>query len=129
MYAMLLISATFNVNGRKPYDDDGEGLSMASWLADELPVESPDVYAIGFQELDLSKEAFLLNNSSHEAIWTSPIETALAARGAYAKLLSKQLVGTCKSPQSTNTGTVQVCPGDCHESVERMDLYGVASAC
>eukprot|EP00038_Savillea_parva_P030608 m.78922 g.78922 ORF g.78922 m.78922 type:complete len:749 (+) comp9257_c0_seq2:202-2448(+) len=90
---VTVCAATFNVNGRKPYDDDGEELSMASWLADELPVESPDVYAIGFQELDLSKEAFLLNNSSHEAIWTSPIETALAARGTYAKLLSKQLVG------------------------------------
>lgn len=66
---------------------------MDDWLTAELPVEAPDLYAIGFQELDLSKEAFLLNNSAHEEIWTPPIESALATKGEYTKLHSRQLVG------------------------------------
>jgi phosphatidylinositol-bisphosphatase len=83
------------VNGRKPHDDEGAAISMDDWLAAGLPVDSPDLYAIGFQELDLSKEAFIRNNSSHEDIWTPPIESALATKGEYTKLHSKQLVGTC----------------------------------
>eukprot|EP00035_Acanthoeca_spectabilis_P024756 m.455213 g.455213 ORF g.455213 m.455213 type:complete len:738 (+) comp20826_c0_seq1:262-2475(+) len=90
---VTVCAATFNVNGRKPQNDEGAAIPMDDWLTAELPVEAPDLYAIGFQELDLSKEAFLLNNSAHEEIWTPPIESALATKGEYTKLHSRQLVG------------------------------------
>ena len=32
--------------------------------------DAPDLYAIGFQELDLSKEAFVFMESEREAEWT-----------------------------------------------------------
>ena len=40
---------------------------MHEWLSyDKTP---PDVYAIGFQELDLTKEAFLFNDTPREEEW------------------------------------------------------------
>ena len=45
--------------------------SLACWLGgDESP---PDFYAIGFQELDLSKEAFVFMESEREAEWTTVV--------------------------------------------------------
>jgi phosphatidylinositol-bisphosphatase len=49
---------------------------------------------LGFQEVDLSAEAFLLNDSSREAFWSSAVENCLSksSRG-YRKIATKQLVG------------------------------------
>lgn len=45
---------------------------------------------VGFQELDLSAEAFILNDSPREAYYAQKVSTSLPG---YVKLLSKQLAG------------------------------------
>lgn len=61
---------TWNVNGK----DVNE--SLDKWLIGGEAV--PDIYAIGFQELDLSAETFLLNNSQKAERWETKIEASLA---------------------------------------------------
>lgn len=55
---------TWNVNGKPPPTDPK---ILREWLENEP--DPPDVYAIGFQELDLSKEAFIFNETVREAEW------------------------------------------------------------
>ena len=38
-----------------------------------MDADPPDVYAIGFQELDLAKEAFVFAESEREAEWTTVV--------------------------------------------------------
>lgn len=63
-------------------------------LKKETIASLPDLYVIGFQELDLSAEAFLLNDSPREDFWSLAIENGLKDyAGFYHKVASKQLVG------------------------------------
>ncbi|EGD82200.1 hypothetical protein PTSG_02873 [Salpingoeca rosetta] len=75
---------TFNVNGRKP------DTSLAPWLLSG-DHDSVDLFILGFQEVDLSKEAYVFE-SKREEEWVTVINSILSPLG-YVKLRSKQLVG------------------------------------
>lgn len=81
-----LFIGSWNVNGQNCSVSLGE-----NWLAcDPSP---PDIYAIGFQELDLSKEAFVFNDSTREEEWLQACTLSLHPGAIYVKIKLVRLIG------------------------------------
>ncbi|XP_031826523.1 oculocerebrorenal syndrome of Lowe isoform X2 [Nomia melanderi] len=77
---------TWNVNGQAP-----NGINLHEWLSyNKTP---PDVYAVGFQELDLTKEAFLFNDTPREEEWRQVVAKSLHPDGVYEQVAIVRLVG------------------------------------
>lgn len=76
--SLRVFLGTYNVNGQAPTS------GLADWLA--IDAEPPDVVAVGFQELDLSKEAFLFNETPREDEWQRAVMRALHPRAKYRKV-------------------------------------------
>lgn len=86
LQSFRIFIGTWNVNGHPPTVSLGE-----YWLAcDPNP---PDIYAIGFQELDLSKEAFLFNDTPREEEWFRACNFGLHPKASYFKLKLVRLIG------------------------------------
>lgn len=77
--------ATWNVN-EAPVDVD-----LFEWLA--VGDTAPDIYAIAFQELDMSTRAITMSETRPDSNWTTKVMEALHTGGNYEHLTSIRLVG------------------------------------
>lgn len=86
---LSVFAGTWNVNGKKPYE------SLLPWLNSGFEEdERPDIYAVGFQELDLTSGALLLGDTSRALLWEKQIVEELNSTGTkYVRVQTKQLVG------------------------------------
>ena len=82
--------ATWNVNGKL----SNEEIEMRKYFL-SMDQEAPDFYAIGFQELDLSKEAYLFDNFNKESHWLRLCQDSLHPDKRYEMVKSDRLIGKC----------------------------------
>ncbi|XP_072358001.1 type II inositol 1,4,5-trisphosphate 5-phosphatase isoform X2 [Scyliorhinus torazame] len=80
-----IFAGTYNVNGKSPKED------LKPWL--NYDAEPPDIYCVGFQEIDLSKETFLFNDTPKEEEWFIAVSESLHPLSTYAKIKHVRLVG------------------------------------
>lgn len=80
-----IFCGTWNVNDKPPV------IPLKEWL--NVDKEPPDIYAVGFQELDLSKETFLFDQTVREDEWYHAVLNYVDPRAKYVKLEKVRLVG------------------------------------
>ncbi|KAL0281009.1 UNVERIFIED_CONTAM: hypothetical protein PYX00_002139 [Menopon gallinae] len=90
---MRIFTGTWNVNGQQPGN-----VNLINWLIGSDPdpnQQPPDIYAVGFQELDLSKEAFLFNETPREQEWLDAVNSTLQSQRkvSYFRVCVVRLVG------------------------------------
>jgi inositol polyphosphate 5-phosphatase INPP5B/F len=81
---LKVFAGSWNLNGQV------SDKSLSSWLA----CPDADLYALGFQELDLETQAYLMTDASKETAICNEIEASLKDQGGqYLRVASKKLVG------------------------------------
>lgn len=79
---------TFNVNGQAPGQID-----LDQWL--HISRDEPDILVVGLEEAETSNLSYLVWTPYVEDGWSAAVESSMgSASSNYAKLTSKQLVGT-----------------------------------
>ncbi|KAM6428509.1 type II inositol 1,4,5-trisphosphate 5-phosphatase isoform 6-T6 [Liasis olivaceus] len=76
---------SYNVNGRSPQE------SLLPWLSHDP--EPPDVYCVGFQALDPSKEAAVFHDTPREEEWFKAVTKSLHPGATYATIKLVRRVG------------------------------------
>lgn len=84
---LKVFCGTWNVNGQSP----PHGPSLRKWL--DHNHECPDIFAIGFQELDLSNQAYIFSDSAKETEWLNAVRKSLPSKALYKKVNLIRLVG------------------------------------
>uniref|UniRef100_A0A182MYE0 Rho-GAP domain-containing protein n=1 Tax=Anopheles dirus TaxID=7168 RepID=A0A182MYE0_9DIPT len=79
-------TATWNVNGQT-----SETIELPEWLA--TTDSPPDIYAVGFQEIEWTPEKILMNETKIDRTWVDKVMSGLHKGAVYTELVSVRLVG------------------------------------
>ncbi|XP_035898658.1 inositol polyphosphate 5-phosphatase OCRL-like [Anopheles stephensi] len=79
-------TATWNVNGQT-----SETIELPEWLA--TSDSPPDIYAVGFQEIEWTPEKILMNETKIDRTWVDKVMSGLHKGAIYTELASVRLVG------------------------------------
>ncbi|XP_035786596.1 inositol polyphosphate 5-phosphatase OCRL-like [Anopheles albimanus] len=79
-------AATWNVNGQT-----SEDIELPEWLA--TTDQPPDIYAVGFQEIEWTTEKILMNETKIDRTWVDKVMNGLHKGAVYTEIASVRLVG------------------------------------
>lgn len=79
-------TATWNVNGQT-----SEDIELPEWLS--TTEDPPDIYAVGFQEIEWTPEKILMNETKIDRTWVNKVMSGLHTGTIYEELASVRLVG------------------------------------
>ncbi|ESN96739.1 hypothetical protein HELRODRAFT_67935, partial [Helobdella robusta] len=82
----LIFCGTWNVNGQPVAADLNE------WLSPQKDDDPPDVYVLGLQEMDLSKNVYIFTESAKEDEWLFKFQSALHKKAHYKLVRCVRLV-------------------------------------
>ncbi|XP_058459082.1 inositol polyphosphate 5-phosphatase OCRL [Malaya genurostris] len=81
-----IYTATWNVNGQT-----SEDIELPEWLS--TTDDPPDIYAVGFQEIEWTPEKIIMNETKIDRTWVNKVMTGLHKGAEYEELASVRLVG------------------------------------
>ncbi|XP_058054581.1 inositol polyphosphate 5-phosphatase OCRL [Anopheles bellator] len=79
-------TGTWNVNGQTSDD-----IELPEWLA--TTEQPPDIYAVGFQEIEWTPEKILMNETKIDRTWVDKVMNGLHKGATYTEVVSVRLVG------------------------------------
>lgn len=81
-----IYTATWNVNGQT-----SEDIELPEWLA--TTEDPPDIYAVGFQEIEWTPEKIIMNETKIDRTWVDKVMSGLHKGAVYEEVASVRLVG------------------------------------
>ncbi|XP_053689041.1 inositol polyphosphate 5-phosphatase OCRL [Sabethes cyaneus] len=81
-----IYTATWNVNGQT-----SEDIELPEWLS--TTDDPPDIYAVGFQEIEWTPEKIIMNETKIDRTWVNKVMMGLHKGAVYEELASVRLVG------------------------------------
>ncbi|XP_062559998.1 inositol polyphosphate 5-phosphatase OCRL [Armigeres subalbatus] len=81
-----IYTATWNVNGQTSVD-----IELPEWLS--TTEDPPDIYAVGFQEIEWTPEKIIMNETKIDRTWVDKVMIGLHKGAEYEEVASVRLVG------------------------------------
>lgn len=81
-----IYTATWNVNGQT-----SENIELPEWLS--TTEDPPDIYAVGFQEIEWTPEKIIMNETKIDRTWVDKVMSGLHNGAEYEEVASVRLVG------------------------------------
>lgn len=117
-----IFCGTWNVNEIQ----FSSSLNLTRWLQ-AGSIDPPDIYAVGFQEINMSPDAILMSESRPDQAWNRLVLSALPVEERYFQVACVRLVGmmlTVFAKESLKHNIRRVCQSNCGTGTMRFGNKG-----